>query len=65
VNFSTSRATLQVPVGTANGRAQAPPATTQAPSPGATTTPHCTNFRARCRTASKRAIPAATDTFKL
>ena len=61
VNFSTSRATLQVPAGTgstANGRAAGSAAA------GATTS-HCTHFVRRWRTASKRAIPAATDTFKL
>ena len=61
VNFSTSRATLQVAAGLGYGRGRAR-------STGlltCATTPHCTHFRARCRTASKRATPAATDTFKL
>jgi hypothetical protein len=58
VNFSTSRATLQVPAGLGDR----PEAGTF---PVTATTPHCTHFGRRCRTASKRAIPAATDTFRL
>ena len=65
VNFSTSRATLQVPaeyhvMGRLWTGSLCPSAARDA-----ATTPHCTHFLARCRTASNRAIPVATDTFKL
>src|SRR3954468_4739834 len=58
VNFSTSRATLQAP-------AQAGKPPVPGPTPVLAATSHCTHFDRRCRTASKSAIPAATDTFKL
>jgi hypothetical protein len=54
VNFSTSCATPQVSVRTGHGRAGEPAATFD-----------CTHFGRRWRTASKSAIPVATDTFTL
>ena len=65
VNFSTSRATLQLPAGLGDPGAIQTLCRPGAGSLSATTTSHCTHFRTRWRTASNKAIPVATDTFRL
>ena len=58
VNFSTSYATLQLQGGHCYGRREGP-------ADDGAATPYCTRFARRWRTASNRAMPVATDTFKL